>query len=112
MQDPPPPRRRDLALLGTHDTATFAAWWAEEGDGTDPLAALDRLQQELGRSAARWVLANLEDQWGEPEPQNRPGLGPEAHPSWRRRTARAVDDLGDGPADLLDSLHSSRGGRP
>jgi 4-alpha-glucanotransferase len=111
VQDPPLPRRRDLALLGTHDTATFASWWAEQGGG-DTLHALDRFQQELGRSAARWVLANLEDQWAETEPQNRPGLGPDAYPSWRRRTARPVDDLGRGPADLIDSLHSSRGGRP
>ncbi len=41
---------------------------------------------------ARLVLVDLEDLWGEREPQNRPGTGPEAG-NFRRRMARRLDQI-------------------
>lgn len=46
--------------------------------------ALDAALRHLAASPARLVLVNLEDLWGETDPQNIPGTTDE-HPNWRRR---------------------------
>lgn len=46
----------------------------------------------LAGSPASWVLINLEDLWGEEEPQNVPGTGPE-RANWRRRASKTLADL-------------------
>jgi 4-alpha-glucanotransferase len=48
--------------------------------------------RHLASSTARLVLVDLEDLWGETEPQNRPGTGVEAD-NWRRRAARTLDEM-------------------
>lgn len=63
----------------------------------------------LGASAADVVLVNLEDLWGESEPQNVPGTG-STRPNWRRRATRSLDEMG-ADADLagvLDHLNAAR----
>lgn len=113
------PPTEELALLGTHDTATFAAAWAEGGEvrrrledlsGTaDPGLALGRLLEALGRSPARQVQVNLEDLWLEPAPQNVPGTGAEAA-NWRRRFRR--DGCDDAALDRLHGLAAAREEEP
>jgi 4-alpha-glucanotransferase len=63
-----------------------------EADGSD-LAdrALRACLAHLARSAAELVLLDLEDLWGETEPQNRPGTGTEAA-NWRRRAAHTLEE--------------------
>ena len=46
----------------------------------------------LARSAAAWVLVNLEDLWLETRPHNVPGTGPERR-NWRRRAAYALEEF-------------------
>lgn len=62
----------------------------------------------LASSPARVVVANLEDLWGETEPQNRPGVGDEAN--WRRRSAHALEELPrlSGVADTLTEVGALR----
>jgi len=48
--------------------------------------------EALAESPASWLLVNLEDLWGEEEPQNVPGTGPE-RPNWRRRARKTLADL-------------------
>jgi 4-alpha-glucanotransferase len=108
---PPDPPAESVASLNTHDMPPFAAWWQgrdiddrlrhglldEVGarrehesreqmrrqTGThDARVALESLLQSLAASEAEIVLINLEDLWGELEPQNVPGM-PER--SWRQR---------------------------
>ena len=45
------------------------------------------------------VIVNLEDLWGETEPQNWPGTYRE-RPNWRRRAARTFDAFRSDPAIL------------
>jgi len=47
---------------------------------------------------------NLEDLWGEPDPQNIPGTGAE-EPNWRRRSALTFEAFSDSP-DVLATLRS------
>lgn len=51
----------------------------------------------LGASRARFVMVNLEDLWLETTQQNIPGVG-DAHPSWRHRAARTMEDIIQGRA--------------
>jgi 4-alpha-glucanotransferase len=46
----------------------------------------------LASSDASLVTVSLEDLWGEIEPQNIPGTGPE-EPNWRRRAAFTLEEL-------------------
>jgi 4-alpha-glucanotransferase len=48
-----------------------------------------RCLAQLAASAADIVLIDLEELWGEPQPQNRPGTGAEGG-NWRRRGARTL----------------------
>ena len=58
--------------------------------GAPAAAAADAALRFLASSDARMVVASLEDLWGETEPQNRPGTGPE-EPNWRRRASRTLE---------------------
>jgi 4-alpha-glucanotransferase len=46
----------------------------------------------LGRTEAAVVLADLEDLWLEPAPQNVPGTTSNERPNWQRRLARPLDE--------------------
>jgi 4-alpha-glucanotransferase len=80
-------------------------------DPDDPLAVLPALIEALGASDARYVLVNLEDLWGEEEPQNVPGTSTE-RPNWTRRTALGLDEIltRKDLADRLRSLDRARRG--
>lgn len=52
-------------------------------------AALRTCLEHLATSAADLVLVDLEDLWGERQPQNRPGTGTEAA-NWRQRANRTL----------------------
>jgi len=56
----------------------------------------------LGASPTRILVANLEDFWLEPEPQNIPGTGPE-RPNWRRKARYALEEFRALP-QLLEAL--------
>jgi 4-alpha-glucanotransferase len=53
-------------------------------------------QAFLAASDAGIVLVNLEDLWGETEPQNRPGTFRE-YPNWRRKARFSFDSFGEMP---------------
>jgi 4-alpha-glucanotransferase len=117
-----PPTRDQLACINTHDTATFARFWSDLGaehqrtlkrfldaGDTDVLGPLLRF---LARSDAPVVLVNLEDLWGEMEPQNVPGTSSGEHPNWTRRAARTLEELttDDRIARTLDDIARFRNG--
>lgn len=81
---------------------------AEDPDAAAVARAVLRL---LAKGPARKVLVNLEDLWGEPMPQNVPGVG--GAPNWRRRSARTLEEiLGDRAlSGFIRGLASLRGGR-
>lgn len=64
---------------------------AAEGDAP-PAQVLEKLLEHLAASPAEWLLINLENLWGEAEPQNVPGTGWE-RPNWRRRAAWSFEDI-------------------
>ena len=116
-----------VAVVNTHDMATFAAFWAglDEGrraviveqlvrdgaapEGEGPGEVLTALLGWLGRTDAASVVVNLEDLWGETLPQNVPGTGPEV-PNWRRQMARTLEAIVADPAVAarLDRLRAAR----
>jgi 4-alpha-glucanotransferase len=60
-----------------------------EGPASDAQTALEAVLAYLGASPAEIVLINLEDLWGELEPQNVPGM-PER--SWRHKFRMGLED--------------------
>ncbi|HEX3796291.1 MAG TPA: 4-alpha-glucanotransferase [Acidimicrobiales bacterium] len=91
------------SLLGTLATADH------RDDAETTAGALRGCLLHLSRSPADVVLADLEDVWGEHEPQNRPGTGPEAG-NWRRRgaltLAQAITD--ETTTSLLSDINLER----
>ena len=106
-----PPPAASVASINTHDMPTFAAWWngrdiddrvaqglldevgaRRERDTRESMkralghpdakSALESLLTGLAASEAEIVLINLEDLWGELEPQNVPGV---PQRSWRHK---------------------------
>jgi 4-alpha-glucanotransferase len=74
------------------------------------------LLEHLAAGPAGMVVVNLEDLWGETEPQNRPGTWQE-QPSWRRRAKRTFESFTSDPAIVgrlrdVDRLRRERGRRP
>lgn len=63
---------------------------------------LRRLLEGLAASPARMVLVNLEDLWGETEPQNVPGTHTEK-PNWRRQARHTFEELSQKP-EVVDVL--------
>lgn len=123
------PPRLCVASLDTHDLPPFAALWDEWGQDiqravvawltsagflkqhtapglNDIIGALLRF---LGSSDAAVVLVNLEDLWGERQPQNRPGTGLE-QPNWRRLAQYSIADFATTPVvlELLKTLNRAR----
>ena len=104
--DPLDVPRTALVGMNTHDMPTFAGFWAEDGSPRERLQAavarrghpagdgprvLAACLEELARSDASALMINLEDLWGEPEPQNIPGTA--GGRNWRRRARHGVDQL-------------------
>lgn len=87
--------------------AHLAGLVAEDADDGDLHAAV---LTWLGRSPAGAVLVNLEDCWGEVEPQNVPGTPPE-RPNWVQRFAHDLDALTTDAvvAERLGQLARARG---
>jgi 4-alpha-glucanotransferase len=55
----------------------------------------DAIQRYLARSRARLMLVQIEDLAGETEQANLPGTI-DAHPNWRRRLSRSIEEIIDG----------------
>ncbi|MBV8738219.1 MAG: 4-alpha-glucanotransferase, partial [Alphaproteobacteria bacterium] len=55
----------------------------------------EAIQRYLARSRARLMLVQIEDLTGEIEQANLPGTT-DAHPNWRRRLGRPIDEIIDG----------------
>ena len=77
-----------------------------------PRAVWEGLLGFLAASPAWAVLVNLEDAWGETEPQNLPGTGRE-RPNWRRRLRYSLEEIeGDpGVARVLARVDAARKGQ-
>jgi 4-alpha-glucanotransferase len=75
-----------------------------EGSGDSAAAALRSCLSHLARSAADLVMVDLEELWGEREPQNRPGTGTEAA-NWSHRASRTLEEARDDPATKEFLLH-------
>ncbi len=65
----------------------------------DVQEVLRRLLERLAASPARLMLVNLEDLWGETEPQNVPGTTDE-RPNWRRKARLGFEELSTDPEVL------------
>jgi 4-alpha-glucanotransferase len=80
--------------------------------GRDPSAVAHAGLRYLAASPARMMVVNLEDLWGETEPQNRPGTGAE-QPNWRRKAAQAMDRVRSDPfvAGTLEEIDRLRRGQ-
>jgi 4-alpha-glucanotransferase len=69
----------------------------------------------LAAGPSKVVVVNLEDLWGETEPQNRPGTGSE-QPNWRRKAARTIEQARSDPVvrGTLEEINGlrRRGPRP
>jgi 4-alpha-glucanotransferase len=63
---------------------------------------LRRLLERLAASPARLMLVNLEDLWGETEPQNVPGTTDE-RPNWRRKARLGFEEFSTDP-EVLETL--------
>lgn len=63
--------------------------WLEEGEVT-PAAVFRACARYLAASPARAVILNLEDLWGETEPQNVPGTSTQ-RPNWKRKARHALE---------------------
>ncbi|HEX5720049.1 MAG TPA: 4-alpha-glucanotransferase [Thermoanaerobaculia bacterium] len=74
----------------------------ERGDERAHAVVLRRLLEVLAASPARMVLVNLEDLWGEAEPQNVPGTHMERS-NWRRKARYTFEELSAKP-EVVDAL--------
>lgn len=63
-----------------------------KGTNDDTQAVMEACQIYLGLSPAAVVLLNLEDLWGETEPQNTPGTFKE-RPNWRRKARYSLEEF-------------------
>jgi 4-alpha-glucanotransferase len=73
-----------------------------EERGDERASILRRLLEGLAASPARMVLVNLEDLWGETEPQNVPGTHLE-RPNWRRKARLTFEEFSQKP-EVVDVL--------
>jgi 4-alpha-glucanotransferase len=72
-------------------TAVLDATGTAEDVADPAMAALHGCLAHLAQGAADLVLVDLEELWGERQPQNRPGTGTEAS-NWRRRASHTLED--------------------
>jgi 4-alpha-glucanotransferase len=82
---------------------------SKRGGKDDQQTALRRTLQALGRSDARIVQVNLEDLWGETQPQNVPGTSAE-RPNWRRAARYSLEEMRAIPevTDTLAAVDAAR----
>lgn len=92
-----------VASLNTHDTATFAAYCADNGYD-DPKRALRAALSELMTSAAHAVNVAVEDLWLEREPHNVPGTTSGERANWRRPMRYALEELETRIGPILDNF--------
>jgi 4-alpha-glucanotransferase len=78
-------------------TALLHAIGATEGVGDPAATALRSCLFHLARSAVDLVMVDLEELWGEREPQNRPGTGA-GGANWSHRASRTLEEARDDPA--------------
>ena len=85
-------------------------WLAQRS--SKPLQVLRACLGYLGASRGRVVTVNLEDLWGETNPQNVPGTTQE-RPNWRRKARYAFEKFSRDPAVLrpLQRLNTARQGK-
>ncbi|HWN42740.1 MAG TPA: 4-alpha-glucanotransferase [Thermoanaerobaculia bacterium] len=74
----------------------------QRGDERAYAGVLRRLLEILAASPARMVMVNLEDLWGEAEPQNVPGTHTE-RPNWRRKARYTFEEFSTKP-EVVDAL--------
>ncbi|HEX6587909.1 MAG TPA: 4-alpha-glucanotransferase [Longimicrobiales bacterium] len=78
---------------------------AADPAGTDAASsAMRRWLERLAASDAALLLVNLEDLWGELQPQNVPGTTSDV-PNWRRRARLALEEL-DASRAVTDTLET------
>jgi len=80
-------------LIAPENVSRFLS---ESGDPTYSMELGDAILTYLARSRARLMLVQLEDVVGESEQANLPGTI-DAHPNWRRRITRRLEEIIDGP---------------
>ena len=104
MPKRPKPRsaRRDRRLLlealadeGLLAPRDFGKFLSETGEPVYTPELGDAIQRYLARSRARLMLVQIEDVVGEREQANLPGTT-DAHPNWRRRLGRTLEEIVDG----------------
>jgi 4-alpha-glucanotransferase len=85
--------------------------WLVRG-ASDPLAVLQAALAYLGGSRGRVVMINLEDLWGEKQPQNVPGTWRE-DPNWRRKARYALEEFRRHPhvLETLQRVNAARQGK-
>ncbi len=86
LAEPPAARTKAKGARGERRAA------AEPSPELDPAAVARGAARLVAAGPARTVLVSLEDLWGETEPQNEPGTGPE-RPNWRRRAALTFEEM-------------------
>ena len=93
--------------------ALLVALDAPDGVGDPAAAALRGCLAHLAQSPADLILVDLEELWGERQPQNRPGTGPEAS-NWRRRASHTLEEARKDveTVEFLRELHALRQARP
>tara|TARA_R110002073_G_scaffold123819_5_gene267745 strand:- start:20374 stop:22368 length:1995 start_codon:yes stop_codon:yes gene_type:complete len=90
-----PASKHAFASLNTHDTPTFAGWFATTDLQCDPMHLMKTWTEALAEGPAAAVIVALEDLWLEVAPQNQPGTGQE-QPNWRRRFQQSLTEITDG----------------
>jgi 4-alpha-glucanotransferase len=95
-------RQRDRRLLldalvreGLIAPAQITEFLPEGGEPVYTTELADAILAYLGRSRARLMLVQLEDVLSEVEQANLPGTT-DAHPNWRRRLSRTVEEIDRG----------------
>ena len=106
-------RHRDRSLLldalvreGLIAPARIGEFLPEGGEPVYTTELADAILAYLARSRARLMLVQLEDVLSEVEQANLPGTT-DAHPNWRRRLSRSVEEIDCGVelrrvADLIE----------
>ncbi len=106
-----------LAALNTHDMAPFKSFWeSEDVKRLEDVGALEPenarqilkersdvlkgwkdkknpfifVMENMALSSAQFLLVNLEDLWGETQPQNLPGTT-DQYPNWRKKFRQSIE---------------------
>jgi 4-alpha-glucanotransferase len=125
MEHPP---TASLASVNTHDTPPFAAFWRDadpalrgalvgylrthgrlpEGGEPDAVSVVRACLDELAAGNAETLLVNVEDLWGELEPQNVPGTSGEGARNWGRRARYSLEQMHPALREALGHLDGLR----